>query len=770
MSGIDSDLIRGHIDTIILKILFEGDKYGYEICKEVEEKSNGSYELKQPTLYSCLKRLENQGLISSYWEDSDIGGKRHYYKLTESGKETYKTNHEEWLRSRQIIDNLISNSTADASSYTLVKKDEIEDLAKKAELAEKQASILEESSSLSPTSFDDEEAVIPWSFGENNNDAKSAAVVNRPVTSETEKIDSDNGDVFYTWSEAPDNDGVIVNVQSNGEVASAIVSSEENINDVAEESIEGPEVSKAQASLFEEPEVVDFAEDMGIDENELALSSDSQNEENSTLQDQTEGEQSPAPLDETHTDEIESDEDVDIMQLLGHNVRSEIDYSEKPMIASSEPSALEEPASENEYDNDAKEEEPDEEVEPFNFNMDDFVTKSRNSYFESEDINSPKPDYVAPEMKIDGLEEKVEYDEQEVKHEDVSMPSEEVAEDESDKIYEPDFSSTPVYHDFGATYNKSSSNEDDIWVDDSNVDLDQIYLNPEANDKEEDKEVAHEETNNEPEELSLFSEDIFEDNASSKAEDSDEKQFEPYNEILRQNANSSTPDFYKSTENYDTLAPKYTDEEYKEKLSSLMNYSEHSENETNKDVYSFQKSFKNYSELKADFEKEGLVVKPHHKMVKEAKDTRSYIESNKLNLISSWTSFGCIGFLLTLVFLIMNNYRASFETFDFSYKYFLIGIACLILVPAIYTIIYFINPYKKKPARYASRIYTIFAILLTVQLLIIVYCVNLQLGFYSFAQENYNHLAWVVPCIIALYPLADALFHTIYFNSKNFHV
>ena len=190
MSGIDSDLIRGHIDTIILKILFEGDKYGYEICKEVEEKSNGSYELKQPTLYSCLKRLENQGLISSYWEDSDIGGKRHYYKLTESGKETYKTNHEEWLRSRQIIDNLISNSTADASSYALVKKDEIEDLAKKAELAEKQASILEESSSLSPTSFDDEEAVIPWSFGENNNDAKPAAVDNSPVSSEIEKIDS----------------------------------------------------------------------------------------------------------------------------------------------------------------------------------------------------------------------------------------------------------------------------------------------------------------------------------------------------------------------------------------------------------------------------------------------------------------------------------------------------------------------------------------------------------------------------------------------------
>ncbi len=45
MPGIDSDLIRGHIDTIILNILGEGDKYGYEICKEVEVKSNGAYEL-----------------------------------------------------------------------------------------------------------------------------------------------------------------------------------------------------------------------------------------------------------------------------------------------------------------------------------------------------------------------------------------------------------------------------------------------------------------------------------------------------------------------------------------------------------------------------------------------------------------------------------------------------------------------------------------------------------------------------------------------------
>ena len=107
--SIDSDLIRGHVDTIILKTLADGDKYGYEIIKEIETKSNGTYELKQPTLYSCLKRLEGQGFISAYWVNSEIGGRRHYYKLTEQGRKEYTDNMNEWLSSRGIIDNLISN-------------------------------------------------------------------------------------------------------------------------------------------------------------------------------------------------------------------------------------------------------------------------------------------------------------------------------------------------------------------------------------------------------------------------------------------------------------------------------------------------------------------------------------------------------------------------------------------------------------------------------------------------------------------------------------
>lgn len=71
---------------LILYQLVDGDKYGYEIVKQIEDISNGSIVIKQPTLYSVLKKLEQGKFISSYWQDSEIGGKRHYYKLTENGK------------------------------------------------------------------------------------------------------------------------------------------------------------------------------------------------------------------------------------------------------------------------------------------------------------------------------------------------------------------------------------------------------------------------------------------------------------------------------------------------------------------------------------------------------------------------------------------------------------------------------------------------------------------------------------------------------------
>ncbi len=104
---INSDLIRGHIDTIILKLLLDNDNYGYEIMKAVSANSGGNYELKEPSLYTSLKRLEKQGEIQSYWGNESQGGRRKYYRITEQGKLSLQKSIKEWLFAKKIIDQLL---------------------------------------------------------------------------------------------------------------------------------------------------------------------------------------------------------------------------------------------------------------------------------------------------------------------------------------------------------------------------------------------------------------------------------------------------------------------------------------------------------------------------------------------------------------------------------------------------------------------------------------------------------------------------------------
>lgn len=105
---------RGSVYNILLKALQSGDKYGYEICKEVEEKTNGDYILKQASLYSGLKRLEAQNMITSYWKDSALGGRRHYYSLTDAGKQKIDASNFSWEDSRDdIVETLFEKSNVD---------------------------------------------------------------------------------------------------------------------------------------------------------------------------------------------------------------------------------------------------------------------------------------------------------------------------------------------------------------------------------------------------------------------------------------------------------------------------------------------------------------------------------------------------------------------------------------------------------------------------------------------------------------------------------
>ena len=105
--SIAGDLIRGHTDAVILARLLRSDSYGYEINKTISTLSDRRLELKEATLYTAFKRLEEQGLITSYWGNSGAGARRRYYAITPAGRLACRRLMEEWSETKEIMDKLL---------------------------------------------------------------------------------------------------------------------------------------------------------------------------------------------------------------------------------------------------------------------------------------------------------------------------------------------------------------------------------------------------------------------------------------------------------------------------------------------------------------------------------------------------------------------------------------------------------------------------------------------------------------------------------------
>ena len=104
---IRADVLRGHTDAVILAQLMRRDSYGYEINKTIESLSGGAFVLKEATLYTAFRRLEDSGLIVSYWGDEAVGARRKYYKITQQGREAYRQARAEWAATVRILHALL---------------------------------------------------------------------------------------------------------------------------------------------------------------------------------------------------------------------------------------------------------------------------------------------------------------------------------------------------------------------------------------------------------------------------------------------------------------------------------------------------------------------------------------------------------------------------------------------------------------------------------------------------------------------------------------
>ena len=83
----DANLIKGHLDLILLNLLEQDAKYGLEISKEVQERTGGYFDLRVGSLYPALHRLEQAGFLVGEFRAAPRGGNLvKYYRLTPEGQ------------------------------------------------------------------------------------------------------------------------------------------------------------------------------------------------------------------------------------------------------------------------------------------------------------------------------------------------------------------------------------------------------------------------------------------------------------------------------------------------------------------------------------------------------------------------------------------------------------------------------------------------------------------------------------------------------------
>lgn len=92
-----NELVKGSIDSLLLCLIGQQPMYGYQIIKELENKSQGYFKYKEGTLYPALHRLEKANLLVGKWEAASGGRQRRYYHITEKGKRILVERRVQWL-------------------------------------------------------------------------------------------------------------------------------------------------------------------------------------------------------------------------------------------------------------------------------------------------------------------------------------------------------------------------------------------------------------------------------------------------------------------------------------------------------------------------------------------------------------------------------------------------------------------------------------------------------------------------------------------------
>src|SRR5215218_2943700 len=97
------ELRKGSSALLLLHLLRERPMYGFELAERLRSDTGGALDFKEGTLYPALHRLEDDGLVESFWQDSPSGPRRRYYRLTEVGLEALSERRAQWIRLTEAV-------------------------------------------------------------------------------------------------------------------------------------------------------------------------------------------------------------------------------------------------------------------------------------------------------------------------------------------------------------------------------------------------------------------------------------------------------------------------------------------------------------------------------------------------------------------------------------------------------------------------------------------------------------------------------------------
>jgi len=106
MKSISKELLEVSAIPVILSVLQNGDTYGYEIIQRVKDFTDGEVVWLEASVYPLLKKMENKGLIKSYWKMNDKERPRKYYTILAEGRKQMEYNKQEWQRLNGVFKQL----------------------------------------------------------------------------------------------------------------------------------------------------------------------------------------------------------------------------------------------------------------------------------------------------------------------------------------------------------------------------------------------------------------------------------------------------------------------------------------------------------------------------------------------------------------------------------------------------------------------------------------------------------------------------------------